>query len=464
MKYVILLMILSSLTSLTLFTKIDNERFELLNNKYGTNYATGGMTTDNNGTVYFVSGNNNKNKYDQIFSFKDGEISKVQGIEDLKSISDTIYSEINTLYFAGGKLFIIAHPHLFMYENNSLKRLTDDLQKNYLREILDLEYKNNNLYFLVNDKEIESVINNIPTVIPHDKIAILDDNKVRYYLIDDSVTSNYQQTASAMTVKDETVWITFSSTPKSGGGLASFDGTEFKVHDLKYYNEIESIYRPSDIHFINDDLFVSFEANNIKDPTAEGFGGFVSFDFKEWNFFERSKLNENSYVDIRSFITVGDKNIWLATSTLTNINLQDDEITQYKMSEIFNLPGNSFNQITSLSYDNSTNTLWFNTVYSGIGYIENVTSSVENQPFESTIKCYPNPVVDELNITLSNLTNTSNVKINIYRMDGVLLDNIYDGSPTMNVSYNTKALNSGTYFIEIDTKYKKVTKKIIINK
>lgn len=457
-------MILFSFSHSLMFSKVENERFELLNNKYGTNYSTAGLTTDNNGTIYFISGDNNKNQFKQIYTLKNGEISKILGIEDFKSISDTIYSELNNLYFAEGKLFIIAHPHLFVYENNELIRLTDDVPDYYVRDVLDIEYNDNMLYFLINDKEIESIIDNIKTVIPHDKIAIYDGQIMNYYLIDDSVTSSNQQTATAISVKDDVVWFTFSSTPEVGGGLATFDGNKFEVLDLNYYNEVESIFKPSDINFIQDDLFVSFEANNIKDPTADGFGGFVSFDFKDWKFFDRSKLHEYSNVDIKSFIYTGDNNIWLASSTLININLQTDEITQYKMSEIFNLSSNIYDQITSLSYDNSNNTLWFSTIFSGIGYIENVTSSVDNSQFEYTISCYPNPVVDELNISINNLNNSSSINVNIYKLDGVLLDNIYNGTPIMNISYNTKALSNGTYFIELDTKYKKVIKKIVVNR
>lgn len=189
MKNLILLMILFSFLNSTLFSKVKNDRFELMNKKYGTNYSTGDLTTDNNGTVYFISGDNNKNQYKQIYTFKDGEISKILGMEDLVSISDTIYTVINNLYYAEGKLFIIAHPHLFMYENNDLIRLTDDVPNNYIRDVLDIEYENNKLYFLINDMEIESITGIYKTVIPHDKIAEYDGTTIKYYQIEDSVTS-----------------------------------------------------------------------------------------------------------------------------------------------------------------------------------------------------------------------------------------------------------------------------------
>lgn len=464
MKYLILLTVLFSISNSVLYSKIDNDKFELMNKKYGTNYSTGSMTNDNNGTVYFISGDNNKNQYKQIYTFKDGEISKILGMEDFVSISDTIYTVIQSLYYTEGKLFIIANPHLFKYENNDLIRLTNDVPDNYIRDVLDMEYENNKLYFLINDMEIESIDGIYTTVIPYDKIAEYDGTNIKYYQIEDSVTSYYQKTATDITVKNDVVWFTFSSTPEVGGGLATFDGNKFDVLDLEYYNEVGSIFRPSDINFIEDDLFVSFEANNIKDPTADGFGGLVSYDFNEWNFFERSKLNENSNADIRSFLSVDNNNIWIASSNLININLQGDEVTQYKMSEIFNLPTNDYNSINSMSYDNSTNTLWFSTAFSGIGYIKDVTTSVEDTKSEITISTYPNPTSEQINITLNNPENISKVSVKIYNVNGELIKDIYNGVPINNVSYGTKVLTSGTYFIQIDTDFKTVTKKIQVIK
>lgn len=443
------------------FSQVGNSQFILLNEKFGNKFNTGAIATNNEGSIYFVSGDSPQTSYKQIYSFKDGKFTKILGIDELKAISDTIYNEINSIYFSEGKLFITANPHLFEYDFSNLIKLTPNLVPNYLREVIDVENKNGVLYFLISDNQ---VISNIPsgikTIIANDKIMKYDGIELKTIIVDDSVTINNQSIATGFTLdENDKIWFTFDSKQNNGGGLASFDGTKFDVFNIEFYNEKNTLFKTNDIKIFNDKKYISFKYNNLTESGSDGFGGFISFDSETWHFFDRAKINDFSNANINDFIIIDEENIWLAGSGLIHINSRTNVITQYKINEIFDLPTNDYNVINFVDYDKFTNILWFSTNWSGIGYIDNVTTKLENKYNANIINFYPNPVKDKLNIILSKSDFDSKLTIDLFDINGNLLENIYNNYPQNNIQINTGKLVNGVYFIVMDSKTKRIIKK-----
>lgn len=446
------------------FSKIDDSQFVLVNEKYGTDYNLGAIASDGNGTIYFVSGESAVTSYKQIYSLKDGIFKKELDISQFRAISDTIYNQINGLFFNEGKLYITANPHLFVYDFSNLTKITPDLEPNYLRTILDVESKNGVLYSLIRDDKIVSITPpNVKTVIPYDKILEYDGNNLKYYDIGDSVIIDSVNSATGIALdKNNKIWITFTSMPKYGGGLASFDGKKFETIDLEYYNEYETYFRASDIQFFDDKLYISFSITNVVDKNADGIGGFISYDFDNWKFFDRSKMNESSTVDVNDFIIIDEQNIWLACRhDLVHINSQQDEITLYKISDIFGLPTNDFNSINDIEYDVSTNTLWLSTIYSGLAYIKNAKTDIDDLNSSDNISFYPNPVKDKLTINLSSFVSYSDLSIALCNAEGKQIDKIENAYFSNSFQYDFSNLPAGVYFIVIDTPTKRTYKKVI---
>jgi hypothetical protein len=80
----------------------------------------------------------------------------------------------------------------------------------------------------------------------------------------------------------------------------------------------------------------------------------------------------------------------------------------------------------------------------------------KNKNENSTFTIYPNPLKDQIHLTLNN--NSTIEEINIYDTESKLVFH-----STENISSFKHNLNKGVYFIEVKTKKTSETKKIIID-
>ena len=84
------------------------------------------------------------------------------------------------------------------------------------------------------------------------------------------------------------------------------------------------------------------------------------------------------------------------------------------------------------------------------GSCNDITTGLEEGVFENdiTTEVYPNPVSDQLNITVNNSSNVSTLKLNLYNSLGQIVTSInFFGSTSMSINFG--ALDAGMYYIEI---------------
>lgn len=79
-----------------------------------------------------------------------------------------------------------------------------------------------------------------------------------------------------------------------------------------------------------------------------------------------------------------------------------------------------------------------------VGLLENVIA-------ENSISVYPNPMADESNIKLA-LNKPAHVQVDLFDLTGKNIANVFNGERgqgTQNISFNTKSLSKGIYFIRV---------------
>jgi len=96
-----------------------------------------------------------------------------------------------------------------------------------------------------------------------------------------------------------------------------------------------------------------------------------------------------------------------------------------------------------------------------IDTVNNNILSVSNFDVEESFSMYPNPAKDILNIRFKNSVNDINVSI--YDSLGKLVYNKETRLINSKCVLNVSNLNSGLYFISINSKGKTLTKKLIKN-
>lgn len=86
-----------------------------------------------------------------------------------------------------------------------------------------------------------------------------------------------------------------------------------------------------------------------------------------------------------------------------------------------------------------------------------------NQNITNSISVFPNPVIDNFDIQFKNTEDVSELKINLYSIDGKLLETkkYSDSSINDSMLYPASHLNSGMYILEITSNLGSVSKKII---
>ncbi|MFN7115693.1 MAG: reprolysin-like metallopeptidase [Saprospiraceae bacterium] len=92
---------------------------------------------------------------------------------------------------------------------------------------------------------------------------------------------------------------------------------------------------------------------------------------------------------------------------------------------------------------------------------QNPTSSTNQHWNEQHITIFPNPTQDLLNIQFNYLSENV-IKINLYNINGQLLQYKQVNNPTTLLQFNTSHLVNGIYFLNIQTAQGSVTKKVLI--
>ena len=81
----------------------------------------------------------------------------------------------------------------------------------------------------------------------------------------------------------------------------------------------------------------------------------------------------------------------------------------------------------------------------------------------SNAMIYPNPVVDQLTVSLDNIDNTENLSINLYDLNGKQVRRLFQGRSDLvfKRNFDLRNLSKGTYLMVINEGRKKSTHKII---
>ena len=82
---------------------------------------------------------------------------------------------------------------------------------------------------------------------------------------------------------------------------------------------------------------------------------------------------------------------------------------------------------------------------------------------ENSLIIFPNPSSENLNILFNKSTDNTQMNIELYNINGELIDVIYEGVNKREINYNYNFNASGFYILKIKTNKKVYTRKIIIN-
>ena len=82
---------------------------------------------------------------------------------------------------------------------------------------------------------------------------------------------------------------------------------------------------------------------------------------------------------------------------------------------------------------------------------------------ENSLIIFPNPSSENLNILFNKSTDNTQMNIELYNINGELIDVIYEGVNKREINYNYNFNASGIYILKIKTNKKVYTRKIIIN-
>jgi len=154
--------------------------------------------------------------------------------------------------------------------------------------------------------------------------------------------------------------------------------------------------------------------------------------------------------------------LWLASDQESTIYKCNTDGTIIQSFPITTSGGSAINKLEGIAID-YTNQLLYAVSDAGqelyVFDINDPTLSIANTDLvENTIHLFPNPATDYLNIKLNNLEQLK--KVNVYNTLGKLINTINIDSPNLNIS----ALNSGMYFLEIETNTNTYSKTIIVKK
>ena len=82
----------------------------------------------------------------------------------------------------------------------------------------------------------------------------------------------------------------------------------------------------------------------------------------------------------------------------------------------------------------------------------------------NSIKVYPNPAKDKVNINLK-LSNSRNLKLDIYSVSGAFLETVYNGIISSNnhtIIWEPNNYNSGTYIMRFNFPEKSISRYMVI--
>jgi len=141
--------------------------------------------------------------------------------------------------------------------------------------------------------------------------------------------------------------------------------------------------------------------------------------------------------------------------------LVDDNTAKY-FDDVSYYDGHAFNFVSvdtleAYSYDYYCNALIDMEVGVDPGQEPEVATTYLNQNF-------PNPVTSNTNI-LFNLKANSDVKISVYNIKGQLVETLVDNEMSKGphtLTWNSKSLSNGIYFLRLETKETTITKKMVI--
>ena len=154
--------------------------------------------------------------------------------------------------------------------------------------------------------------------------------------------------------------------------------------------------------------------------------------------------------------------LWLASDQESTIYKCNTDGTIIQSFPITTSGGANINKLEGIAID-YTNQILYAVSDAGqelyVFDINDPTLNVASNTFENnTIRIYPLPAENHLNIELKNSEQLK--KINVYNTLGKLVNTIDTNTPNLNIS----ALNSGMYFLEIETNTNTYSKTIIVKK
>ncbi|CAH8282165.1 Por secretion system C-terminal sorting domain-containing protein (fragment) [Mariniflexile fucanivorans] len=87
--------------------------------------------------------------------------------------------------------------------------------------------------------------------------------------------------------------------------------------------------------------------------------------------------------------------------------------------------------------------------------------SIDDNNLNKSLKIYPNPVIDDL--ILNNLKGINIKSVNLYDVSGRIVKSINLNNNVPNIRINISNLNTGTYFILIDSDMGQLRKQLMKN-
>ena len=170
------------------------------------------------------------------------------------------------------------------------------------------------------------------------------------------------------------------------------------------------------------------------------------------------KCNNNQLLSIDISQNLGLGSLECNDNQLTTLNIQNGFNENFNMMYAFNNPNLFCIQVDNVTYSNNQDCSIPNQVgwcKDEIAFYSEDCNLGTNEVFKTQITCYPNPVQNILNI--NNTSSSPITSIEVYDLLGKLVLSEKSSTNQIDVSY----LNSGLFFIRIETEQGSLTKKMV---
>jgi len=253
-------------------------------------------------------------------------------------------------------------------------------------------------------------------------------------------------------------------------GLARWDGAAWQPFGtgLFWAQHAENYGIGSALSVQGGNLYVAGYFDSVNNVAASNL---ARFDGSQWTamgatsndaIFDMKTLNDILYISGRDARNIGGTNYDIAAFNGTTwsgvANTEDSvfwvSVLETNANESILYAGGNFSSMNTGNPDVFINT-------GTICEIENCTVlGVEEQNFSQAISLYPNPFLEEINIGLNDVSDSSIEIYNILGQKNTDFD-FYKNSETKTITVNLRNINSGIYLVKIKTNHGEVWKKIV---